>query len=229
MNFLCGKSEKNAAAAILLCYGMYIFIPAVLVRFFPAAADFLRQGIWVIILPGILVSAFLFIYAKDFFIRKCDFIGIAWGKISICSLGMLIISAVSAWLWFAFLKFMKFEFSTDVPVEQFLRTCHGGELVIAGIFICIITPFIEEIIFRRVVYEGLRNRCPEFFSITVSSLLFAVFHGILFQLFPLFLLGLYFQLLYVGERKLGGAVFAHFFNNTFAFVMLMLLKYYQYD
>ena len=137
---------------------------------------------------------------------------------------MLIVNAAGTLLWMKFLKLLK-HFDTAVPIEDFLKSCGTAELVIAGIYICIVTPLIEESVFRRVIFEGLRDRCPPVFSVTLASLLFGALHGILFQLFSLCILGGYFQILYCRDGKLGSPVYAHFFNNTFAFSMLLLIKY----
>lgn len=224
------SKEKQAILAIVLCFCIYIAMPFVLLRFFPDTANFLKQNsLLLMIMPGITIYAVLSLYSKSFLIAKDDFRNIPFQKISLWSAMMFIVNAVGTLCWMEFLKWLKLPFDTSVPVEEFIKSCGTAELIAAGIFICILTPLIEESVFRRVIYEGLRDRCPPIFSITLASLLFAALHGILFQLFSLFILGNYFQILYCRERKLGSSVYAHFFNNSFAFIMLILFKYFAGD
>lgn len=225
MNLSLSYKEKQSSSAILLCLIFYIILPFVLVRFFPDIANFLRRyALLSIMLPGLLIYGIVSLYAGNFLVKKEDFQNVPFGRITVFSLIMIPVNAIGTFGWMILLKVLKLQFDTDVPIENFIRNCNTEELIFSGIFICILTPLIEESIFRRVIYEGLKERCPQVFSITLASLLFGVLHGILFQLFSLFLLGIYFQILYCRDNKLGASVYAHFFNNTFAFCMLLIFK-----
>lgn len=215
---------KNAAAAILLCLIFYIILPFVLVKFFPAAAESLRNFRWTMTLPMLFIGGGLYLYSGDFFISRKDFTELPLLKISLCSIGILVVCGGISILWLKLLELLKINYSKVVPVEDFIRSCSGAELIAAGIFICLLTPLFEEIIFRRVIFDGIKSYFPPVTSAVVCSMLFAALHGILFQLMPLFVLGLYFQALCMNEQKLGASIYAHFFNNTLAFCVLLILK-----
>lgn len=219
-----GKNVKNAITAILLCLIFYIILPFVLVKFFPSAAEILRNFRWTMTLPMLFIGGGLYLYSKEIFIRREDFTGLPLLKISLCSIGILIVCGAVSMLWLKLLEILKINYSKIVPVEDFIRSCSGFELVAAGIFICLLTPLFEEIIFRRVIFDGLKSYFPPVTSAVICSMLFAALHGILFQLMPLFVLGLYFQILCMKEQKLGASIYAHFFNNTLAFCVLLFLK-----
>ena len=227
MKITFSAKEKQALLAVGLCMSLYIIIPFILVRFFPQAAEFLKQSsILLMMAPGLLLYTTLALYSRNFFLAKNDFCHIPFANISKWSSIMIAVNMLGTFLWMKLLDLLKLQFDTFVPIEDFLKKSSLPELIIAGIYICILTPAIEETIFRRVIFEGLRERCPQVFSMTLASLLFAALHGILFQLFSLFLLGGYFQILYCRDHKLGSSIYAHFFNNSFAFIMLVIVKYY---
>ena len=173
----------------------------------------------------LLIAGIMYFFAKDTFIRSRDFSNLPLCKLSLYSTGMLFVCGVVSFLWLKLLDVLKIPYTKDVPVEDFIRSCSEVELIAAGIFICILTPLFEEIIFRRIIYNGIKPHLPPIASAVICSIIFAALHGILFQFLPLFVLGLYFQLLYNKEEKLGISIFAHFFNNTLAFSVICIVKF----
>lgn len=224
MKLPLSTQAKNAFAAILLCLIFYIILPFVLVKFFPSAAEVLRKFRWTMTFPMLFIGGGLYLYSGEIFVRREDFKELPLLKISLYSIGILIVCGAVSMLWLELLELLKINYSKIVPVEDFIRSCSGFELVAAGIFICLLTPLFEEIIFRRVIFDGIKSYFPPITSAVICSMLFAALHGILFQLMPLFVLGLYFQILCMKEQKLGASVYAHFFNNTLAFCVLLFLK-----
>lgn len=216
---------KEAFAAILLCLLFYMAIPFCLVHFFPQTAQWLDGFKWIVTVPLFGISLILYFYTGKFYLNVDDFKGVDYGRISLLGFLMLIVCGLSSAGWIKLLELLNIQYNKNVPAEEFIRSCNDYELIAAWIFVCIMTPFFEEIIFRRVIYNGIREKLPPITAVTVTSVLFAALHGVLFQLFPLFLLGVYFQYLYLRENKLGASIYAHFFNNTLAFGALLLVKY----
>jgi membrane protease YdiL (CAAX protease family) len=219
------KADKNALTAIFLCLIFYIILPFLLMKFFPSAADALRKFRWTVAFPMLLIAGIMYFFAKDTFIRSRDFSNLPLCKLSLYSTGMLFVCGVVSFLWLKLLDVLKIPYTKDVPVEDFIRSCSEVELIAAGIFICILTPLFEEIIFRRIIYDGIKSHLPPVTSALICSMLFAALHGILFQLVPLCVLGLYFQFIYLKEEKLGASIYAHFFNNTIAFSVICIMKF----
>lgn len=226
INNLC-RREKEALAALGLCLLFYVLLPFVIVRFLPGTVDFVRGMKWIIAVPMVMISLFMFAYAGKFYLKADDFKNIPYIRISLYNLGMLIVCGLASIAWLKLLEILKIQYDKNVPAEEFIRSCEGYEIILAAVFVCILTPFFEEIIFRRIIFDGVRIKCPHVTSIAITSMLFAMLHGIIFQLFPLFLLGVYFQVLYCSENKLGASIYAHFFNNSLAFAALLLLKFFN--
>ena len=222
-NKYLSPAEKTALAAIVLCLVIFCILPRFIVHFMPSFAAALNENTWLLMLPTIIIGIILFTISKSLNISKSDFTGLGFAKLVPYTVGLIIIAALCALLWVKFLDHFQIRYDTTVPVSDFVKSCSKIELIFAMPLICIIIPLFEEIIFRRIIFEGFKYRFPLLFSMTVTSLFFAGLHGIFFQLFPLFVLGLGFQMLYVANGKLGASFFAHSFNNTLAFTMLLLI------
>jgi hypothetical protein len=53
----------------------------------------------------------------------------------------------------------------------------GGNLLVAFFFLCVFIPFIEELIFRGLIFGRLRVKFGFILSATLTSVLFAAAHG----------------------------------------------------
>lgn len=213
--------ERNAFFAVVLCLFFYLILP-ICIGMFPGAAEYFFEHSWFALLPTPLMVLLLMVYARDCFLKWDDFRDIRIFNIAGLSVVSLIIAALFGVIWMKFLDKIAIPYSKKVEIEEFIVSKNSTELVMAGLMIGIVVPILEEIVFRRVIYEGLRNRLPTVMSVVLASFFFAVLHGIIFQIAGLFVLGLYFQILYLRNKKLGEAIFAHMLNNSFAFVMLVL-------
>ena len=94
-------------------------------------------------------------------------------------------------------------------------------MVLFGIQLCVITPMIEEFVFRGMIFQSMR-RFGDSFALVLSAILFALFHGNLVQAPNAFLMGLvigYF-VLYSGSLWVG--VIIHAVNNAMSLVLDLL-------
>jgi membrane protease YdiL (CAAX protease family) len=92
---------------------------------------------------------------------------------------------------------------------------------LAGVLLSlgIIAPVFEEIIFRGVVFEGLRERYPLSSAIFISSLLFGLVHLLPWAILNGFLLGLFFAWLKLETGSLLMCVGAHSLYNSLPFLL----------
>mgnify|MGYP006090379207 CR=1 FL=1 len=78
----------------------------------------------------------------------------------------------------------------------------------------LIAPFVEEILFRRIILSGLLTKYNYKVAIFITSLLFAFLHFTsLSQIFSAFMFGVFSGYLYFRTRNLLSVIFLHFFNN----------------
>ena len=118
---------------------------------------------------------------------------------------------------------------TDLPAAaqtatEILFTARGlPELAIYFLLICVIAPFLEEIIFRGFIYAGLRRRFAPTAAMVISALLFGAAH--ITQAFggmiAIMLVGVLLAALYERTRLLWPSIVAHALHNTLVFIIIV--------
>ena len=91
------------------------------------------------------------------------------------------------------------------------------------IFIIIVSPIAEELIFHGVLLNRLRLVVPVLFSIFISSLLFAALHSF-GSIFSAFIFAVCMAILYLKTDNILVPIFAHFLNNLFAESIVFINK-----
>lgn len=85
----------------------------------------------------------------------------------------------------------------------------------------IISPISEELIFRGVFLNRLQLAVPTIFAVLISSLLFAALHSF-GSIFSAFIFGICIAILYLKTDNIFVPIFAHFLNNLFAEIIVIL-------
>ena len=70
---------------------------------------------------------------------------------------------------------------SSAAYQEVARQQYGVVFVVGAILFGLISPIIEEIVFRGVIYNRMRRHCPTAVAIVLSGLLFGVYHGNLVQ------------------------------------------------
>ena len=81
-----------------------------------------------------------------------------------------------------------------------------------SIFGSLLSPVVEELIFRGIFLNKLKIIVPTTFAILISSLLFASLHGF-GSIFSAFIFAVCMALLYLKSENIFVPIFAHFLNN----------------
>lgn len=97
-------------------------------------------------------------------------------------------------------------------------------LVMAGVALVVLTPIYEEVIFRGILFRGLRIRLPFLVSAGVSSFVFALAHGQWNVAVDTFALGIALSFLTERSGSVLPAILLHMLKNGIAFTLLFLLK-----
>jgi len=79
----------------------------------------------------------------------------------------------------------------------------------------VLAPVIEEVFFRGLIEGHLKTVLPVWISIAISSVMFGLWHGNLFQIIYTSFSGLMMGIVYAGTGKLRHTVFLHFGNNMY--------------
>ncbi|MCP4523989.1 MAG: CPBP family intramembrane metalloprotease [Candidatus Gracilibacteria bacterium] len=86
------------------------------------------------------------------------------------------------------------------------------------LFIVIVVPITEEVIFRGIILKGLSCHCSSIKAILYSSILFSLFHLNPYQFISSFLGGLFLGHLYLKTNSIIPSIIAHAFFNLFSIV-----------
>ena len=117
------------------------------------------------------------------------------------------------------LPFVDWEQTQDVGLPSAL---FGVNLLIAFLFICVFVPFIEELIFRGLIFGRLRAKLGFILSATLVSVVFAAAHGQWNVAVDVFVL----SMISCGARELTGninaSVIMHMAKNMLAFYILFV-------
>ncbi len=136
---------------------------------------------------------------------------------------VILVIAGAMWWFVDFMTLISLLMPEDKAILEMLnRMMSGGFITI--ISICVIAPFLEEMLFRGIILRGFLSHYSPQKSILLSALLFGLFHLNLYQLPGAFFMGCFLGWLYYSSRSLWPSIFAHalynggiyirFLNNT---------------
>ncbi len=92
------------------------------------------------------------------------------------------------------------------------------ELGLNLVLLALLPAIFEELIFRGIIFNGLKNTKGNVFAVVVSSLLFALMHGNLAQFVYPFIMGLIFSMIVLRTGNLLYSMIVHFVNNALVIV-----------
>lgn len=91
-----------------------------------------------------------------------------------------------------------------------------GDIVITFTSIAVVTPVVEEFLFRGIIFDKLRSRWSIIVGLVVSSFIFGLLH---FNLLGAFLVGIVLCILYLETKSLFVPIGIHFLNNFSALLV----------
>lgn len=117
-------------------------------------------------------------------------------------------------------------------IDKLVQKSYNELLVMDNLFdylsivisIALVPAFCEEFLFRGFVQSSLEKRLNIFWSITITSLFFAIFHFNPFAIIPLFALGAYFSYVVYLTDSIFNSVILHFLNNFFTITIYAVYK-----
>ncbi|MFN3974311.1 MAG: lysostaphin resistance A-like protein [Dehalococcoidia bacterium] len=103
------------------------------------------------------------------------------------------------------------------PTPAALREAQGLEVLLVVGIVVVLAPLAEEVFFRGFLLTGLSHRFTPSGALVVSSALFAVLHGAVGLMVPVFFAGLVLGLLYLRSGSLLVPWMAHALQNALAY------------
>lgn len=98
-------------------------------------------------------------------------------------------------------------------------------IAIAFLSVCIIGPLGEEVLFRGVLFAGLRDRIGQPWAMVISAALFSVAHASWFVLVPFFVFGVLLARITAHTRSVWPAFVAHALFNLTSLVFAYLTHF----
>jgi membrane protease YdiL (CAAX protease family) len=102
-----------------------------------------------------------------------------------------------------------------VSLTMLYNMMDGG--VISIISICVIAPFLEEMLFRGIILRSFLAHYSPAKAIVASSVLFALIHLNIYQIPGAFIIGCFLGWVYYKSRSLWPCIYAHAVNNAAAY------------
>jgi membrane protease YdiL (CAAX protease family) len=114
--------------------------------------------------------------------------------------------------------------SPTLPAPIAPEDGHGGVGFILSFILCgvVLAPLLEELVFRGVVYAGLRRRMGVVASAAIAALLHAAVHFDLASMLPLTAIFFLFGLLYERSGSLWASVIAHGGHNLISMGLALI-------
>ncbi len=101
-------------------------------------------------------------------------------------------------------------------MRMFERMMQEG--AISFVVLCVVAPFLEEMLFRGIFLRSFLRRYPESYAIALSALLFGAMHMNLYQFVTGLVMGIFLGWIYARTRSLWPCIAIHAWNNFLAFV-----------
>ncbi|EEG76073.1 CPBP family intramembrane glutamic endopeptidase [Dethiobacter alkaliphilus] len=144
--------------------------------------SFISQNMIYMITLGSIIA--LGLYRLYFLVRKVN-IAEYWGmrKASGENLRMAVVTGLAIYgVLFGIVNFLDIERFFPDYVELMAQIMAEQSLVVLLLGIGIIVPIFEEILFRGIIFTRLREDFPLQMALVLQAVLFALFHGNLFQI-----------------------------------------------
>lgn len=109
--------------------------------------------------------------------------------------------------------------------DQVLSLTNTFELQLFIFIGGVVVPIIEELIFRGIIYNGLRSKLPPIFAITTTSVFFAVVHIEPWSILPIFIMSIFLCYSLEKTKSLAVPIVIHCVNNLTSISLLLLLEY----
>lgn len=186
---------------------------------FPIAGDIAALGTGIIITKADIKGKLRF---RGFTGGElCKFTALSFGAVTVGSLVNMIILAVIALIIGG---------SGDSDINSLMPSAvipeNGNPLwldVMIYLYMCILGPILEELIFRGVLLEGLR-KYGNAFGIIMSAILFGLMHQNFAQCIPAVCIGIIWGAMAVKSGSLLPSIFVHIMNNTLSAILMVMME-----
>ncbi|MCM1523575.1 MAG: CPBP family intramembrane metalloprotease [Ruminococcus sp.] len=186
---------------------------------FPIAGDIAAIGVGILVTKRSIKEKFKLpcIGGKEFF----KFTALSFGVVTVGSFVNMILLAL-----IELLSGNLSNFSIEETAQAASVAPQGNPLwldVLIYIYICVLGPVLEELVFRGVLLDALR-KYGNAFGIIVSSVMFGLMHQNFMQCIPAVCMGLVWAVMAVKTGSVIPSAAVHILNNTMSAVIMVMLE-----
>ncbi|MCW3489788.1 CPBP family intramembrane glutamic endopeptidase [Dethiobacter alkaliphilus] len=186
--------------------------------------SFISQNMIYMITLGSIIA--LGLYRLYFLVRKVN-IAEYWGmrKASGENLRMAVVTGLAIYgVLFGIVNFLDIERFFPDYVELMTQIMAEQSLVVLLLGIGIIVPIFEEILFRGIIFTRLREDFPLQMALVLQAVLFALFHGNLFQISYALPAGILLGYIYLWTGSLWVSIVIHMAWNSSSVIVSSFLE-----
>lgn len=110
--------------------------------------------------------------------------------------------------------------SSEIEYQETIRTLKQSPMS-SFLHVCLIAPFIEEILMRGYILEGIQKKHGVMVALIISSILFAGLHFNMVQTLSALICGVVLGLLYLNTGSLFCCILTHFLYNTISYFSMI--------
>ena len=136
-------------------------------------------------------------------------------------LAIIVLSALILPLWEKLLHFLAIDYAKQQVLFELLPRCGRLQLIQLFVAVCLITPVVEEIVFRRIIFGEISRFNPAA-AFVFTALLFSAVHFFILGIPGLFVMGIFFQLICLYRQNLTLSIIMHALVNSIAFGAALL-------
>ncbi len=230
--------EFSFVTVTLTLFLIYLFIPLIISIFTPPQTEvtseidgvqmvvslIISQAPAMIILTLIALLFYTELPIKDKFRLK----NWRWYYLAI-PFGLEVVILPTIWIVTSiFAISVKIFFDIELPARElqtFLMDCETITLIPVFISAVFIAPVIEELIFRKIIFDFAEKHIGTISSLIVTSVMFTTIHFTVVQSPALFIIAVALQILYIKFKSIYPCILFHMVHNGTTFLILILLRY----
>ena len=118
-------------------------------------------------------------------------------------------------------------FNTELPaqdIQKVLLYCDRETFLLLAAAAVIVAPLIEELIFRKLLFDYLHIKLGRKSAVCITSFIFASVHLALLQFPALFFMGIILQLIYLNYNSVIPSVMMHILHNSTAVLLILIVR-----
>ncbi|NLI91739.1 MAG: CPBP family intramembrane metalloprotease [Peptococcaceae bacterium] len=212
----------NVLIGIAFVFGCMMIVN----RYIFIHVDQLKTAYYLSLLSSNIMFVLLILIIKAS--KRLSWVELGWKKVSIRAgiIDVFKVWGITMVIYFAYMFFLVYKGLTppENQLSQLLQRPSLLALVINIFLIAVAAPFIEETLFRGMLFASMRPYLGCWTAVVISAAIFSGLHFELTGFVPRFILGIGLGYLYVKHQSIYPSIGLHALNNLLAVVMISTLS-----